>query len=51
MLPDLSNRELATLIPLAILVLCIGLYPGPLMEAMDASVIHLIHQTTGLQVD
>ena len=51
MLPDLSNRELATLIPLAILVLSIGLYPGPLMEVMDASVIHLIQQTTGLQVD
>ena len=48
-LPDLSNRELATLIPLAILVLCIGLYPGPLMEMMDASVIHLIQQTTGPQ--
>ena len=50
-LPDLSKRELATLIPLAILVLCIGLYPGPLMEMMDVSVIHLIQQTTGLQVD
>ena len=50
-LPDLSNRELATLIPLAILVLGIGLYPGPLMEMMDASVIHLIHQTTGVQVN
>lgn len=50
-LPDLSHRELATLIPLVILVLCIGLYPGPLMEMMDASVIHLIDQTTGLQVD
>jgi NADH-quinone oxidoreductase subunit M len=49
-LPDLSNRELAALIPLAILVLCIGLYPRPLMELMDASVIHLIQQTTGLQV-
>ena len=48
-LPDLSNRELATLIPLAILVLCIGLYPGPLIEMMDASVIHLIQQATGLQ--
>jgi NADH-quinone oxidoreductase subunit M len=46
-LPDISNRELATLIPLAILVLSIGLYPGPLMEMMDASVIHLILQTTG----
>jgi hypothetical protein len=29
--------------------LCIGLYPGPLMEMMDASVIHLIQQATGLQ--
>jgi len=49
-LPDLSKRELATLIPLAILVVCIGLYPGPLMEIMDASVTHLIQQTTGLEV-
>ena len=49
-LPDLSNKELATLIPLAILVVCVGLYPGPLMELMDASVTHLIQQTTGLQV-
>ncbi|MDA1110351.1 MAG: proton-conducting transporter membrane subunit, partial [Nitrospinae bacterium] len=48
-LPDLSNRELATLIPLALLVLGIGLYPGPLMEMMDVSVIQLIQQTTGLQ--
>ena len=50
-LPDISNRELATLIPLAVLVLGVGLYPGPLMEVMDASVINLIHQTTGLQVE
>jgi NADH-quinone oxidoreductase subunit M len=48
MLPDLSERELATLIPLAILVLLIGLYPGPLIELMDASVINLIQQTTGI---
>ncbi len=50
-LPDSSNRELVTLIPLAILVLFIGLYPGPLMEMMDASVVHLIQQTTELQVN
>mgnify|MGYP000403781698 CR=1 FL=1 len=48
-IPDLSNRELATLIPLAIILLFIGLYPGPFMEMMDASVIHLIQQTTGPQ--
>ena len=49
-IPDLSRRELATLIPLAILVICIGLYPGPFMETMDASVTNLIEQTTELQV-
>ncbi|MDH5762255.1 MAG: NADH-quinone oxidoreductase subunit M [Nitrospinota bacterium] len=48
-LPDLSKRELATLIPLAVIVLCIGLYPGPLMEMMDASVIHVIEQATELK--
>ncbi|QPJ62466.1 MAG: NADH-quinone oxidoreductase subunit M [Candidatus Nitronauta litoralis] len=50
-LPDLSNRELATLIPLAIMILGIGLYPGPLMEAMDTSVLQLIEETTGSQLD
>jgi NADH-quinone oxidoreductase subunit M len=44
-LPDISNREMATLIPLAILVFCIGLYPGPLLEMMDASVTHLIESS------
>ena len=43
-LPDLSNRELATVIPLTILALLIGLYPGPFIEIMDASVAHLIQQ-------
>ena len=43
-LPDLTSRELATVIPLAILVLGIGLYPGPMMEMMDASVTHLVQQ-------
>jgi NADH-quinone oxidoreductase subunit M len=44
-LPDISNREMATLIPLAILVFCIGLYPGPLLEMMNASVTHLIESS------
>jgi NADH-quinone oxidoreductase subunit M len=48
-LPDLSNRELATVIPLAIMVLGIGLYPGPLMEMMDASVTHLVQQMGAYQ--
>ena len=49
-LPDLTSRELGTVIPLAILVLWIGLYPGPLMEMMDVSVVDLIQQTIGAQV-
>ena len=48
-LPDLTNRELATVIPLAVLVLWIGLYPGPLMEMMDASVTHLVQQMGAYQ--
>ena len=49
LLPDLTRRELATVIPLAILVFWIGLYPGPLMEMMDASVTQLLEQTKGIQ--
>jgi len=49
-LPDLNRRELVTVIPLAILVFVIGVYPGPLMEMMDASVTSLIQQTTGSHV-
>jgi len=49
-LPDLSNRELATVIPLAILVVWIGLYPGPLMEMMDASVTNLVNHMAKISV-
>ena len=45
LLPDLSARETATLIPLAALILAVGVYPSPLMELMDASVISLVDQT------
>ena len=38
-------RETATLVPLAILVFILGLYPGPLMELMDSSVTSLVEQT------
>jgi NADH-quinone oxidoreductase subunit M len=48
-LTDLNVRELATLVPFAILILWIGLYPGPLMEMMDASVTHLVQQMASVQ--
>ncbi len=43
-LPDLSARELVTVIPLAALVLLIGLYPGPWLSVMHSSVGHLLEQ-------
>jgi NADH-quinone oxidoreductase subunit M len=48
-LTDLNVRELVTLVPFAILILWIGLYPGPLMEMMDASVTHLVQQMVPVQ--
>jgi NADH-quinone oxidoreductase subunit M len=50
LLQDIGPREMATLIPLAIVVFWVGLYPGPLMEMMDASVTHLVNQVGGVQL-
>ena len=49
LLQDLGPREMATVIPLAVLVFWIGLYPGPLMEMMDASVTALVQQMEIIQ--
>jgi NADH-quinone oxidoreductase subunit M len=48
LLPDLSARETATLVPLVIMIFLVGLYPGPLMEMLDASVLNLLEQTRGV---
>lgn len=41
-LTDLSLREVASLVPLVILVFWIGFYPAPFLQLLDASVKHLI---------
>ena len=46
-LTDLNFREMSTLVPLAIAVIAIGVYPGPLLESMDASVTYLVQQLAG----
>ncbi len=46
-LPDLNWRETATLVPLVVIVLWVGLYPAPFLDAMDVSVTALIQQATG----
>ncbi len=43
-LTDLNLREVVTVTPLAIAVLGIGLYPGPLLETMDASVTYVVER-------
>jgi len=40
-LPDLTVRETVTLVPLAVLVFAVGVYPRPLMEVIDAAVTRL----------
>lgn len=41
-LSDINTRETVALVPLAILVFVIGLYPRPLLNAMDATVTRVI---------
>jgi NADH-quinone oxidoreductase subunit M len=41
-LPDLSVREIATLIPIVAFCFWIGLYPAPFLKAMEASVVNVI---------
>ncbi len=52
LLPDLTVREAATLVPLALLILWVGVYPGPLMEMMDTSVAKLVElMNKGLPIE
>ena len=46
-LPDLNWRETATMTPLVVVVFWVGLYPGPFLNVMDASVTSLIQHMTG----
>ncbi len=43
-LKDLDFREMLTVTPLAFAVIFVGVYPGPLLEAMDASVTYVVQQ-------
>ncbi len=41
-LPDINGRELFTLVPLAIVVLALGVYPSLLLDLMTSSLNHLV---------
>lgn len=44
---DVNAREMAAILPLAVFVVWIGLYPKPFLEIIDASVKHLLAQVHG----
>jgi NADH:ubiquinone oxidoreductase subunit 4 (subunit M) len=45
-------REAVTLVPLAVVIFWIGVYPGPLMEMMDSCVAELVQLTNkGLPIE
>jgi NADH-quinone oxidoreductase subunit M len=45
-LKDINPREIATLVPIIILVFWIGIYPAPFLRTMHASVNHLLQEMT-----
>ncbi len=45
-LPDLTLRETINLVPLALVVFVVGVYPGPLMAMMDSCVTKLVELTS-----
>ena len=47
-LPDLKWREVLTLVPLAAIVLAAGVYPGPLVNLLDATVAELVEQVSAV---
>jgi NADH-quinone oxidoreductase subunit M len=46
-LTDLNVREMLTVMPLAFAVVAIGVYPGPLLVAMDSSVTFVVERLSG----
>ncbi|MCX6639525.1 MAG: NADH-quinone oxidoreductase subunit M [bacterium] len=42
LLPEINGRELFTLIPLAVIVIYLGIWPHPVLNLMNASLLHLI---------
>ena len=41
-LPDINGRELTALVPLAIIVIALGIYPAPILNLMNTSVNYFI---------
>ncbi|MFQ5706053.1 MAG: NuoM family protein [bacterium] len=42
-LPEINGRELFTLVPLAVIVIFLGVYPAPLLDLIKVSLNNLVH--------
>jgi len=47
-MPDLTPRELVTLVPLALLTIALGVYPSAALGLMDATIANLIQLVAGV---
>ena len=43
---EINNRELFTIIPLAVITLLLGVYPQPFLDIISSTMDHLINQVT-----
>ena len=41
-LEEINGRELFTIVPLAILVILLGIYPSPMIDVMKATMAHIV---------
>ncbi len=46
-MPDISPRELATLLPLAAIVLVLGVYPHAILDLIDPTLVALNETVAG----
>lgn len=52
-LPDINGRELFTLVPLAVIVIFLGIYPAPMIDLLNMSVntlIDIVRSTGGMAI-
>ena len=45
-MPEINNRELFTVVPLAAATLLLGVYPRPFLDLISNTIDHLIYQVT-----
>ena len=46
-LPDINGREIFTLVPLGIIVIVLGVYPRPVLDLINVSLVHLNQVVAG----